>query len=70
MPVVEINLKQIVKAVQQLKPREKIILWEKIGNGLVKVTEKIRNQARKLNLTKLSDDEVEKFIHQVRRECA
>ena len=44
MPVVEINLEQIVKAVQQLKPREKIILWEKIGNGLVKVTEKIRNQ--------------------------
>ena len=68
MPVVEINLEQIVKAVQQLKPREEIILWEKIGNGLVKVTEKIRNQARKLNLTKLSDDEVEKFIHQVRRE--
>ncbi|MCD6423132.1 MAG: hypothetical protein J7L42_03335 [Elusimicrobia bacterium] len=68
MPTVELNLEQIIKAVKQLKPVEKVILWERIGSDLAKVTEKIRAQARKLNLTKLSNAEIEKFIHQVRKE--
>jgi len=31
MPVVEINLKQIVKAVKRLKPEEKVNFWNAVS---------------------------------------
>lgn len=68
MPTVELNLKQVVQAVKQLPPKEKVILWEQIGDGIARVTTKIRSQAKKLGLTEFSDREINKFIHQIRKE--
>lgn len=68
MATIELSLKQIAQTVKQLPPKEKVLSWNQIGDGLARVTTGIRAQAEKLGLSKLSESEINRFVHQIRKE--
>jgi len=68
MATIELSLKQIAQTVKRLPPKEKVLLWNQIGNGLARVTTRIRAQAEKLGLSKLSESEINQFVHQIRKQ--
>jgi len=61
------TLDQILSTVKKLRPEEKILLWQKLETDITSVTARIRNQARVLNLDKLSLAQINNFIQELRK---
>lgn len=68
IPTIKVETKQIIEAVKQLDPMEKYKVLRSIGGDLTRVTNRIRAESVRLGLRKLSESQISRFIHQVRKQ--
>jgi hypothetical protein len=63
-------VEKILSVVKKLKPRDKLLLWQKLESDIEAVTAKIRKQAQGIRLDRISDVSINYFIQKMRKSRA